>query len=132
MTLRHLPFLALLILSGCMSAPIQGVPGPVHHVAVCWLREPGDIGDRKKLIKTSQQLRDIPGVRTVHAGGVVRGNRSIVDSSFDVAIVMTFDNVPALRAYLATPTHEEAVRKVIQPLVQRTLVYDFIDGRAVY
>ena len=130
--IKHLTLLGLILFTGCMTSQVATDAAPVHHIVICWLREPGNAKDRKRLIKTSHDFRKIPGVRTVHAGGVVPSSRPVVDNSFDVAIVMTFDNIAAMRSYLADERHEEALGKVLRPLVQRMFVYDFIDGRAVY
>jgi hypothetical protein len=130
--LKQLPLLGLIVLSGCMTAQPAREAAPVHHVIVCWLRTPGNARARTQLIETSYSFKKIAGVRTVHAGGVVPSSRPVVDSSFDVAIVITFENINAMQAYLADSRHEEAVGKVLRPLVKRMHIYNFIDGRAVY
>ncbi len=122
---------ATLATAGCKSVPPPGAPGPVHHVIVCWLHEPGKSGHRKKIIDVSHELQKLPGVVTAHAGGVVPSERPVVDNSYDVAVIMTFNSVDDMKGYLADPRHTMAVEKVLKPLVQRMIVYDFIDGEAI-
>jgi len=69
----------------------------------------------------------MPGVVTVSAGTALESDRPVVDSSFDLAIVITFDSEETLKAYLNHPDHKAAVKNTLQPLVKRILVYDFVD-----
>jgi hypothetical protein len=116
---------------GCCSvAPVsqQASQGPVLHIVVCWLHEPGDVEARRRLIETSRQLESIPGVVSVAAGEAAPSEREIVDDSFDVAVVMSFRDEQALASYLTHPRHRDAVREVLRPLVERMVVYD-LDAR---
>jgi hypothetical protein len=61
----------------------------------------------------------------VSAGTTLPSTRPAVDSSFDVAVVMTFRDESALRAYDAHPSHKKAVDEVLRPLVARLVIYDF-------
>jgi hypothetical protein len=99
----------------------------VHHIVICWLKEPGSTSARQQLIEVSKSFRTLPGVVRVSAGPVLPSERGIVDSSFDVAIVMTFSNREALDAYLADPRHKQSAQEVLRPLTSRVIVYDFID-----
>jgi hypothetical protein len=70
----------------------------------------------------------IPGLVSVDAGRVSPSTRPSVDSSYDVAIVMTFVDEAALIGYGKSPQHQQAVRDVLRPLVDHYVVYDFIDA----
>ncbi|MDX2226545.1 MAG: Dabb family protein [Verrucomicrobiae bacterium] len=119
--------LTLLCLNACQSAGTR-VSGPAHtpvqHVVVCWLKRPGDPRDIKAISDRTRALSRIPGVISVHTGRPVPSDRPQVDDSFDVAMVMVFEDEQALRAYAAHPLHKKAVREVLQPLVERFVVYD--------
>ena len=52
-------------------------------------------------------------------------DRSIVDDSFDVGILVVVDTKEALGEYLRHPLHDEAKKKILLPLVDRLVVYDF-------
>jgi hypothetical protein len=58
---------------------------------------------------------------------VLPSTRPSVDSTFDVAIVMTFKDMYALEAYTKNPLHLDAVQNTLKPLVARYVVYDFVD-----
>jgi hypothetical protein len=70
-------------------------------------------------------LTSIPGVLSLRAGTAVASNRPIVDSTFDVALVISFSDRAALDSYLIHPLHVQLVEKTLKPLVARILVYDF-------
>jgi hypothetical protein len=115
---------------GCThSRKVSTQPRPtVAHVVVCWLKTPGNAHDREALIKASRDFEGkIPGLLHVSAGAVLPSTRPAVDSSFDVAIVMTFASESALIEYGRSAAHQQAVRDVLKPLVQRYVVYDFSD-----
>ena len=99
----------------------------VHHVVVCWLNKPGNKEARQKVIEVSRGFSAIPGVIDVRAGRVVHSEREIVDSSFDVAIYLSFENEQKLFEYLNHPIHKKAVEKTLKPLVRQVIVYDFIE-----
>lgn len=61
------------------------------------------------------------------AGTALKSDRPVVDSTFDLAILITFDSEKALQDYLDHPDHKVAVKDTLQPLVKRILVYDFVD-----
>jgi hypothetical protein len=99
----------------------------VHHVVVCWLNKPGNKEARQKVIEVSRGFSAIPGVIDVRAGRVIHSEREIVDSSFDVAIYLSFENEQKLFEYLNHPIHKKAVEETLKPLVRKVIVYDFIE-----
>jgi hypothetical protein len=58
-------------------------------------------------------------------GKVIESNRSIVDDSFDVGILVVVLDAKRLQEYLDHPIHQNAKRDVLLPLVEKVLVYDF-------
>ena len=124
--------IAIVFLLFALPACQQGKDRPdstskVHHVVVCWLNESGNKEARHKIIDASRGFASIPGVIDVRAGSVIQSNREIVDSSFDVAIYLSFENEQKLQDYLAHPFHNNAVKKILKPLVRKIVVYDFIE-----
>jgi hypothetical protein len=117
----------LLILPGCGSLPTAVVTPEqrVHHVVLCWLKEPDNSAQRQQLIEQTRLLRQIPGVRELRVGESIGSDRAIVDDSFDIGIVMTFDNEADMNWYLQHPQHRWAVKEHILPLTRKILVYDF-------
>lgn len=104
-------------------------PGFIDHIVFCWLKEPGNRAHQDRLIEVSQELLAIPGVLAIRAGTSVPSDRSIVDDSFDVGIVMRFASVADMQAYLVHPKHRQAVVEVIKPLTERILVFDIDSTR---
>ena len=96
----------------------------VIHVVLCWLKTPGDDAARKKIIDASNQFKTIPGVASVTAGRPIPSTRPVVDSSFDVAVVINFADEAAMAAYEQNPIHKKAVSDVLRPLTAKILIYD--------
>ena len=124
--------LALLVISAsCQSNPApRDTAKPqaeerVTHVVLLWLKTPGDAAARTKIIETSKTFASIPGVVSVTSGRVLPSTRPVVDSSYDVGILITFTDEAALRAYDGHPTHRKAVDEVLKPLVGKFVVFDF-------
>jgi hypothetical protein len=119
--------LLALLFAGCKS---QGLPvtdkpeGRIQHIVVVWLREPGNQAHRERLLETSQQLTQIPGVISVVGGTVVPGDREVIDSSFDVALIFTLKDQQTLRQYVHHPLHQKLLEEVFRPLIERYRVYD--------
>ena len=103
----------------------KGEPISLQHVVLVWLKEPGNIEHRNKIIEASQSFRDIPGVIRVQVGKAVTSERDIVDDSFDVGILVVVPDERRLQEYLAHPIHQRAKNDVLVPLVEKILVYDF-------
>ena len=129
----NIKFLHIIIfVSFLLPACQQGKRHPdstsnVHHVVVCWLNEHGNKEARQKVIEVSRGFSAIPGVIDVRVGRVIPSEREIVDSSFDVAIYLSFENEQKLFEYLNHPIHKKAVEKTLKPLVRKIVVYDFIE-----
>ena len=130
-------FLYIICLAGCFSASLNletknksddvSSGGRLHHIVLCWLKEPGDQKDREKIIEVTKSFMDIPGVLNAQAGQVIMSDREIVDDSFDVGILIVTKNQKDLQKYLDHPIHQQAKKEVLLPLVERILVYDFMD-----
>ena len=98
--------------------------GQVTHVVLCWLKTPGDDAAARRIIQTSEDFRRLPGVLSVTAGRPVPSTRPVVDSTFDVGVVITFRDEAAMAAYESSPTHTRAVKEVLQPLTVKLKIYD--------
>jgi hypothetical protein len=114
----------LLASTACASCQQQA---RVTHVVVCWLKTPGDEYARQRLIDESKGLQAIPGLVSVSAGRPLPSTRPVVDTSYDVAIVMKFKDERALDTYARHPKHLEAVEKTLKPLVAKYVIYDFVE-----
>jgi hypothetical protein len=100
--------------------------GRIHHVVIVWLNKAGDITARKKYLDTSIRLAKLPGVSSYNIGTVLANNKGeVVDSSYDIAVVSTFENQQALSAYVQHPEHKKIIDGELKPLVKKCIVYDF-------
>jgi hypothetical protein len=107
------------------QATINGAGGTVKHVVVMWLKKPGDAGGRRAILNAASTIRQIDGVVDVTAGECIPSDRPVVDSSYDVALVISFTNERAMKAYATNPAHEKLVEEVVKPNVDKYVVFDF-------
>ncbi len=96
----------------------------IEHIVIIWLKQPGNVNAQDKIIKASHALETIPGVIAIRSGKAVPSRREIVDSSYDVALIISFINKAALDAYLVHPVHLNLLEKTMKPLIKRIKVYD--------
>ena len=111
-----------LLLAGC-----QASRPAVSHVVLCWLKEPGNAEARERLVATSKSFRSLPGVLDVRVGEPIPSPRPVVDSSFDVGVVIRFKDQAAMDAYEKSPAHQQAVKDVLGPLSKRLQIYDIAE-----
>jgi hypothetical protein len=118
--------LGILLTAGCQNLPFAAPPSRagVTHIVICWQKHPGDMAERKILVGAADSLRLIPGVVSVTVGNVMPSSRPVVDSSWDIAYVMTFADAQALAAYATHPIHLKLKQDVLDPNVARIRIYD--------
>ena len=121
----------VLFAASCRShqaPPPRERTAPVTHVVLFWLKTPGDEAARQRIIDASRTFKDIPGVVSVSAGRALPSTRPVVDSSFDVALTVTFTDEESMRAYEGHPIHVKAVQEVLRPVMAKVVVHDFHDA----
>jgi hypothetical protein len=115
------------VVSGAASAA-SAAPGPeaaklVHHVFF-WLKRPGSIDDRDKLVAGLRALAKIPVIRSLQIGvPASTEQRDVVDASFDVSELMVFDSVADQKIYQDHPIHQKFVAECAH-LWRKVIVYD--------
>ena len=129
MTKKYLPFILVLPLffSGCFSG-FQNKKEDTKiltHVVLCWLKDAGNSEQRDRIIKMTETFNDIPSVLNARAGSPIRSERSIVDDSFDVGIIVEVRDEKGLQEYIDHPIHQKAKNEILLPVIERVLVYDF-------
>ncbi len=119
---------ALMITSCSSTCPLAGKQqGSVEHIVLAWLKKPGNKADQAKLIAAAKSLKaDIKEVKSLAVGRALPSDRPVVDDSFDVALVMRFDNKEDLASYEKNPVHVKAVTETLKPLTQKIVVHDFV------
>lgn len=118
-------FCAILLLSTlCACSLLSSSPPPVKHIIVVWLKEPGNTEHQQSLLQASQLLIKIPGILSVQGGTVISSKRAVVDSSFDIALVITMRDREVLSHYAQHPLHQQLLEEELKPLVERYRVFD--------
>jgi hypothetical protein len=112
----------LAVLLACLS-PVVPADG-IEHIVFVWLNDPGNAAHREQVLAASTALAAIPGVTGLKTGQVVTSDRPVVDSSYDVGLIVSLEDQAALDAYLVHPLHVQLVEDTLQPLVKRIQVYD--------
>jgi hypothetical protein len=96
----------------------------ILHQVYFWLKRPGNAEDRATLIAGLRTLADVPVIRSLHIGTTADTEaRDVVDGSFDVSELMTFDSVVDQKAYQDHPLHVAFVSQC-EALWARVVVYD--------
>jgi hypothetical protein len=113
-------------LSGCASAPKTAKAGKLYHVGLVWLKEPGNVEHRQKIVEAAHSfVREIPEVEFLSVGQTVPKRNQLVDASFDICFVMRLEDKAALDRYGKHPVHQKAAQEVFLPLSQKILFYDY-------
>jgi hypothetical protein len=117
-----------LFLSSCTTCPFgckTTAKGKVEHIVLVWLKRPGNAADRATVIATAKKFQaEIKQIQHLSVGPAVPSERPIVDDSFDVGLVMRFNNKADMDAYEKHPVHVNAVKQTLLPLAKKLLVYD--------
>jgi hypothetical protein len=95
----------------------------VHHVHF-WLKDKAEL---QNFIEGVHLLATISPVRRIHIGVPADTHRSVVDRSYDVSLLVFFDNLAEHDAYQVDATHDIFVEKYI-PLCDRVVVMDCVDA----
>jgi len=119
---------ASLFAAASSAEVLSSASGRVHHVVIVWLKDHGNPTAREQYIEATRSLSKLPMVWRYQVGTALPGGRDVVDSSYDVGIVATFENAQALDAYLQHPDHGKVLEAKLKPLVNKVLVYDFAEA----
>ena len=84
-------------------------------MVLCWLKDAGNSEQKDRIIEMTESFRDIPSVLDARAEQAIKSDRSIVDDSFDVGIVVEVRNEDDLKKYLEHPIHQNAKKRSFTP-----------------
>ena len=105
-----------------------GKPGSIRHQVFFWLKRPGNVEDRAKLVEGLRTLAAIPQVRELYVGvPAATEQRDVVDASFDVSEMMLFDTLVDQKGYQDHPAHQAFVA-ACSPLWRKVVVYDTVSA----
>ncbi|MCF0072889.1 Dabb family protein [Dyadobacter sp. CY261] len=99
----------------------------VHHVFF-WLKNPGSIADRDRIIEGLRTLRKIEAIKELRIGVVASTEkRDVVDNSWGVSELMFFEDLAGQASYQTHPIHQQFI-KDCSHLWEKVIVYDAIDA----
>lgn len=94
-----------------------------HHVFF-WLKNAGSVEDRNKLIRGLRTLEKIEVINAAHIGTPAgTESRDVVDHSYDVSLLLFFNNNTDQKIYQDHPIHLEFVENN-KDLWEKVVVYD--------
>lgn len=100
---------------------------PVIHHVFFWLKNPGSIEDRDKLVAGVKTLSKIKTVKKLRVGVVASTEkRDVVDNSWAVSELMFFSDLAGQAAYQTDPIHLEFIKNCSH-LWEKVIVYDAQD-----
>lgn len=97
----------------------------IHHVYF-WLNNPSSPEDRTRLIEGLKKLCAIKSISTFHIGMPADTNRDVIDSSYSISWLLTFNNRTEQDSYQVDPIHLKFVEEC-KHLWSRVVVYDTVD-----
>lgn len=95
----------------------------VHHVHF-WLK---DKNDTTKMIEGLRTLIPITHIRDSHIGVPADTNRDVIDRSYDVSLLLLFNDRAAQDAYQDDPIHLLFVENYAKPLCAKVVVRDSVN-----
>jgi hypothetical protein len=101
---------------------------PVVHHVFFWLKNPGSVEDRDKLVAGVKTLSKIETVRKLRVGVVASTEkRDVVDNSWAVSELMFFSDLAGQATYQTHPIHLEFIKNCSH-LWEKVIVYDAVDA----
>jgi hypothetical protein len=97
---------------------------PVVHHVFFWLKNPGSVEDRDKLVEGVKTLSKIETVQELHVGIVAdTAQRDVVDVSWAVSELMFFNDLAGQATYQTHPIHLDFIKNYSH-LWAKVIVYD--------
>lgn len=114
--------------ASAMPAATSQKKYPVVHHALFWLKNPGSMEDRAKLVAGVKTLAKIKTVKELRVGVVASTEkREVVDNSWGVSELMFFEDLEGQAAYQTDPIHVEFIKNCAH-LWDKVIVYDAIEA----
>ena len=89
-----------------------------------WLKNPGSVADRDKLVEGVKTLSKIEAIKELHVGIVANTEkREVVDASWGVSELMFFNTLEDQASYQNHPIHLEFIKNY-SALWSKVVVYD--------
>jgi len=112
--------------AAAVAAPAKSKTPLVHHVFF-WLKNPGSVADRDRIIEGLKTLRKIEAIKELRIGVVASTEkRDVVDNSWAVSELMFFEDLAGQATYQDHPIHQKFI-KDCSHLWDKVIVYDAMD-----
>jgi len=106
------------------ASPFKRKDKQISHHVFFWLKNPGSVEDRDKLVAGVKSLSKIEVIKEIHVGIVASTEkRDVVDNSWAVSELMFFNSVEDQAAYQDHPIHQEFIKNHSM-LWSKVVVYD--------
>ena len=98
----------------------------VVHQVYFWLNNKADL---PKFIEGLNVLVPITSIRDIHIGiPAATEERDVIESSYDVSLLVTFNNIADHDHYQVDPLHDIFREDYARPLCKRVMVLDSVDA----
>jgi hypothetical protein len=97
----------------------------VHHVFF-WLKNPQNIQDQNDLKKGLESLLEIEPKILAHIGTPASTNRSVIDTSYQLSLLLVFNTLEEQESYQKHPVHLKFIEEC-SALWEKVVVYDSVD-----
>jgi hypothetical protein len=120
-------FICILFLAftGCHQVDEHASQSKLQHIVLVWLKD-SSLENKQLVMQKSKSLFEIEELLSMDMGVTLKSNRSIVDDSYDIGYIMTFNDKAAMERYLIHPVHVKLVNEVLKPSMSKVQVYDII------
>jgi hypothetical protein len=112
----------VIMLNSCTTP--KNSENKVQHIVMCWLKKDAS---SENFIKAVKELKSIPQVKGISIGKKVNSIEPVADNSFDLAFTITFESQEDLKIYLEHPDHQNAVKSILIPSLEKVVVYDYLE-----
>lgn len=116
--------IATLGLTPFVSQAKNNLPGRFVHMVFFWMKDPEDTKTIKQFMNgTETFFKQVEVIKTYHIGTPAGTPRDVVDSSYQVSLVVTFDSKEDQDVYQAHQAHLDYIEQY-KALWERVQVYD--------
>jgi len=96
----------------------------IHHVFF-WLKEPANELSKQQLVQGLQKLSAVATIKSFHIGQPAATNRGVIDATYSISWLLTFDTAADQDSYQVDPIHLNFVKECAH-LWEKVVVYDTI------
>ena len=97
----------------------------IHHVFF-WLKEPANELNKQQLVQGLQKLSAVSAIKSFHIGQPAATSRGVIDTTYSVSWLLTFDTASGQDSYQVDPIHLNFVKECSH-LWEKVVVYDSVD-----